>query len=183
VDGLTDLIKHYKLGCEVKQLVDLVAEALVLDKPAEAEAPAPEAAAVEEKAEAAMLAGRKILVIDDEPDVCTFLSTMLEDHGAEVFTATDGDQGLDLVRKEKPDLVTLDLSMPGKDGGKVFEELRKDKEIADTKVCIVTGKPELRRLIYDRPVPPPEGYLNKPVTEESFLLNVRKILELAHEVK
>lgn len=179
VDGLSDLIKHYKLDCKVKQLVDLVAEALVLEKCAVKRDGAPKAAPAPEVTEAALLAGRKILVIDDEPDVCTFLSTIFEDNGATVITASDGDEGLELIRKEKPDLVTLDLSMPGRDGGQIFEMLRKDKEIAETKVCIVTGKPELRRLIYDRPVRPPEGYLNKPVDEHNLLLNVRKILELA----
>jgi Fe-S oxidoreductase/CheY-like chemotaxis protein len=171
VDGLTDLIRHYKLDMKVVQLVNLVAEALVVEKRVPEEVAAPVAAAKE-------LQGYKILVVDDEPDVCAFLSTVLEDNGAEVLVATDGPQGLELLRKEKPDLMTLDLSMPGMDGGKVFEELRNDPEIANTRVCIVTGKPELRKLIYERPVPPPEGYLDKPVTEEAFLRNVRKILEL-----
>jgi CheY-like chemotaxis protein len=74
--------------------------------------------------------------------------------------------------------VTLDLNMPGKDGGQVFEAIRKDDELADTRICIVTGRPELRRLIYDRPVAAPEGYLDKPVDEETLLFNARKILEL-----
>jgi two-component system chemotaxis response regulator CheY len=87
---------------------------------------------------------------------------------------------LELALKEKPDLVTLDLSLPGKNGGYVFEEIRKNPEIASTKVCIITGKPELRRLIYERPVAPPEGYLDKPVNEETLLTNVRKILEVKH---
>jgi CheY-like chemotaxis protein len=68
--------------------------------------------------------------------------------------------------------------MPGTDGGKVFEILRKDPDLSQIRVCIITGKPELRRLIYDRPVPPPEGFLDKPVDEETLLLNVRKILEV-----
>ncbi len=68
--------------------------------------------------------------------------------------------------------------MPGKDGGKVFEAIRNNPELTDTPVCIITGRPELRRLIYDRPVRPPEGYLDKPVDEAKLLLNVRKILEL-----
>ena len=103
---------------------------------------------------------------------------MFEDNGAEVFTATDGDGGLALIREHKPDLVTLDLSMPGKDGGKVFADLRNEEAIAGTKVCIVTGKPELRSLIYESPVRKPEGYLDKPVDAENLLLNARKILEV-----
>ncbi|MEO0248944.1 MAG: response regulator, partial [candidate division WOR-3 bacterium] len=97
--------------------------------------------------------------------------------------AADAEQALDLAFREKPDLITLDLSMPGKNGAFVFEEIRKSPELSAAKVCIITGKPELRRLIYDRPVAPPEGYLDKPINEESLLVNVRKILEVTPEGK
>ncbi len=73
--------------------------------------------------------------------------------------------------------------MPGKDGGEVFETLRKDPELSRIKVCIITGKPELRRLIYDRPVPPPEGYLTKPVGDHDLVLNLRKVLEVTYDGK
>ena len=69
--------------------------------------------------------------------------------------------------------------MPGKSGIEVFELLRRTEETSQIPVCIITGKPEMRQLLYDRPVPPPEGYLDKPVDEESILLNVRKVLKLA----
>jgi len=175
VDGLSDLIRHYKLGMEVKQLGNLVADALVIEEQMPAEAPA------EEVEERPVLAGRTILVADDEPDQVAFLSTVFEDNGATVLQAMNGDEALEMARKEKPDLLTLDLSMPGMNVGEVFELIRKDPELAQLKICIVTGRPELRGLIYDRKVRPPEGYLDKPVTEEHLLLNVRKILELAHE--
>ena len=71
--------------------------------------------------------------------------------------------------------------MPGRDVGEVFEILREEEALAGIKVCIITGRPELRRLIYDRSVRPPEGYLDKPVDEERLLLNVRKILEVVHD--
>ncbi|MEE8575831.1 MAG: response regulator, partial [candidate division Zixibacteria bacterium] len=177
VDGLSDLIKHYKLGMEVTQLVNLVANALVVEPKVKVEVPVEVTPPV---AEAAMLAGRRILVTDDEPDFLVFISTVLEDNGATVFQASNGDEALELARAEKPDLITLDISMPGKSGIEVFETLRNTPETATIAVCIITGKPEMRKLIYDRPVPPPEGYLNKPVDEESILLNVRKILKLVH---
>jgi CheY-like chemotaxis protein len=173
VDGLNDVIRHYKLDMKVTQIVHLMANALVLEK----------RAAVPVAKPAPALAGRRMLIVDDEPDVRAFLTAVLEDNGAVVFAAADGDEGLALARREKPDLVTLDLSMPGRDGGKVYEAMRRDEELKFVRVCIITGKPELRKLIYERPVPPPEGYLDKPVNEETLLTNVRKILEAGAEHK
>jgi CheY-like chemotaxis protein len=177
VDALTDVIRHYKLGMKVAQLVNLVSSALVIEEKIVA---VPEFV---KPVELLPLKGFKILVVDDEPDILTFLSTVLEDQGALAIQASDADQALELALKEKPDLITLDLSMPGKNGGFVFEELRNNPELSSTMVCIITGKPELRRLIYDRPVPPPEGYLDKPINEESLLMNVRKILQTPHDGK
>lgn len=168
VDGLSDLIRHYNLGMEVKQLVNLLASALVVPEKIEVVAPRP----------VHSLKGFRILIVDDEPDTRTYLSTILEDAEATTLQADDGLKGIEQARKEKPDLITLDLSMPGLDGGEVFVRLREDPETAGLPICIVTGRPELRRLIYDKPHRPPEGYLDKPVSEETFLKNVRKILEV-----
>ncbi|MBI5491166.1 MAG: response regulator, partial [Deltaproteobacteria bacterium] len=175
VDGLSDGIKHHKVGMKVTQLVNLVANAAIVAKRVAVQVPAAAAKP------AGALAGRTILVVDDEPDVRAFLSAVLEDNGAKVVAAATGDEGLALARSARPDLMTLDLSMPGKDGGKVYEAIRGDKELRALRVCIITGQPEMRKLIYERPVPPPEGYLDKPVDEETLLRNVRKILGLAGE--
>jgi len=189
VDGLSDTIKHYKLDIEVKQLVDLVEEALVLEEcPALQERKAAQAREVEEKAAAAVaaekaaaepLAGRRILVVEDEDDVRTFLQTVLEDEGARTLEATDGDEALEIARREQPDLITLDLSMPGKDGVEAFTELRSEPDIASIPVCIITGHPEFRKVVYDRTVVPPEGYMEKPVQPEDLVQNLRRILDLA----
>lgn len=169
VDGLSDVIKHYKLDMEVTQLVNLVSSALVIDKK-------PKKIAKPDKQLA--FAGKKILVIDDEPDILTFYGTFFEDHGATSITTSQADKAVDLARKEKPDLITLDLSMPGKDGGEVFADLRNDKDLKDIPICIITGKPELRKLIYDRNLRKPEGYLDKPVSEETLFNNIQKIFNV-----
>jgi len=181
VDGLTDVIRHYELGMEVTQLVNLVANALVVEE--KVPVPVEEVAVAAEvpKPEVLPLAGRKLVVADDEPDQVAFLSTVFEDNGATVVKATNGDEALAMARSEKPDLLTLDLAMPGRDVGEVFEILRKDPELINLKICVITGRPELRKLIYERSVRPPEGYLDKPVTEEVLLRGVRKVLELSHE--
>jgi Fe-S oxidoreductase/CheY-like chemotaxis protein len=185
VDGLTDVIRHYKLDMEVTQLVNLVANALVIEEkvsvPVEV-APAPAAAvAPVVKADGLPLAGKVLLIADDEPDQVDYLSTVFEDNGAKVLRATNGDEALELARKEKPDLLTLDLGMPGRDVGEVYQTLRSDPDTADLKICIITGRPELRKLIYDRSVKKPDGYLDKPVDEERLVFNIRKIFEVAHE--
>ena len=77
-----------------------------------------------------------------------------------------------MVADDEPDQLTYLAT--------VFEALRKDPELETLKICIVTGRPELRRLIYQRSVRPPEGFLTKPVTEESLLVVVRKCLEVSH---
>ena len=131
-----------------------------------------------------VLKGRKILVVDDEPDARALIASILEDSGAVVVTARDGDEALVVARSERPDLMTLDLSMPGKSGVEVFVAVREDPDLRDIPICIITGMPEMRKLIYERPAhSPPEGYMDKPVNRKSLLRNVRKILEVrGHKV-
>ncbi len=205
VDGLTDVIRHYEIDMEVTQLVTLVANAIVIEKKVAVAVPEP--VAVEEipvpveeapvlveeipvpvaaepvaaEAEALPLAGRVLLVADDEPDQVEFLAAVFEDNGATVHRAMTGDETLDMARELKPDLLTLDLSMPGRDVGEVFELLRADPELEGLKICVITGRPELRKLIYDRAARKPEGYMDKPIDEDDLLLNVRRILETGRE--
>ena len=124
---------------------------------------------------------KKVMVIDDEPDFVTYVATVLEDNGATVLRAYSGEEGMELARQATPHLMTLDITMPGKSGVEVFEDIRHDKDLRSIPVCIITGRPELRKLIYDRAVTPPEGYLDKPITEESLLINVRRMLSVAHQ--
>jgi Fe-S oxidoreductase/CheY-like chemotaxis protein len=182
VDGLQDLIKHHELDCEVKQLVNLVANALVIDEPEKIpDELKPGDLEVAEVAAKEPLAGRTILVVDDEEDVRMFLTTVFEDAGAEVVTATDGDEAIAMATEHKPDLISLDLSMPGKDGVEAFVELRKNPDTEEIPVCVVTGHPEFRQVIYDRPVAPPEGYLGKPVDEDKLVAYAHHIIEHAEE--
>jgi Fe-S oxidoreductase/CheY-like chemotaxis protein len=176
VDGLTDVIRHYKLGMQVTQLVNLVANALVIEKkvmvPVEEIPVAP--------SEKLALEGYSIMVVDDEPDFITFVSTLLEDNGATVTKVYSGDEAVETARRVSPQLITLDIAMPGQSGKEVFEILRDDQELKTIPVCIISGRPELRRLIYERSIMPPEGFVDKPVSEEDLLLNIRKILEVSH---
>ncbi|MGD8306510.1 MAG: response regulator [Ignavibacteria bacterium] len=175
VDGLTDVIRHYKLNMQVTQLVNLVSNALVIEEKPKI--------AVPEVVMEGEFAGRKILVTDDEPDFVTYISTILEDNGAEVIVAYDGEQAFELAKSERPDLITLDISMPGKSGVEVYNDFKENKELRSIPICIITGKPELRKLIYEHPLGPPAGYMDKPITEEGLVRNLKRILEIGHRDK
>ena len=122
--------------------------------------------------------GKTILVVDDEQDVITFLSALLEDNGYAVIAAHDGAEALARARAERPDLITLDITMPSQSGVRAYRDLKADPALARIPVVIVTGiENEFERFISTRrQVPPPEGYLSKPVDQERLLTLVRHLL-------
>jgi CheY-like chemotaxis protein len=124
------------------------------------------------------LGGAKVLVVDDDEEIRTFLTTLFSDEGALVFEAADGLEALAVAEQNRPDLITLDLSMPGKDGFDTFCDLRKNPATEEIPVCIITGYPEYRKLIYDRPVAPPEGFVYKPCDPDHVVDTARRILGL-----
>jgi len=129
------------------------------------------------------LNGFCILVVDDEDEIRTFLTTLLADHGAAVLEASDGAQALETAIRSRPDLITLDLSMPGVDGIETFTRLRTEDETAEIPVCIITGHPEFRKVIYDRPVTPPEGFIEKPCEPDHVIRSLHRILVLEKRKK
>ncbi|MGZ3530256.1 MAG: response regulator [Vulcanimicrobiaceae bacterium] len=81
----------------------------------------------------------KILIVDDEPANRLLLLTILEYAGHRVFEAEEGAQGLQIARAVRPDLIVVDLSMPGMGGTGFMKALRADAEIADARVALYTG--------------------------------------------
>ena len=128
--------------------------------------------------EHAPLTCKLVLVVDDDEDIRTFLLALFADHGAGLCEAADGDEAIEVAKNKHPDLITLDLSMPGRDGVSTFCDLRNDPQTSDIPVCIVTGHPEFRRVIYERPVKAPEGFVCKPVNPDELVKTVRRILAL-----
>jgi len=122
---------------------------------------------------------KKILVIDDDPDFLEFLKTLLVDNGYAVVGATDGQQGVDQARKENPDLISLDITMPEKSGVGSYRDLKTDPELAKIPVIIVTGvSDDFKDYISRRKqVPPPEGYIAKPIEEAEYLGTIAELLK------
>jgi len=118
-----------------------------------------------------------ILIVDDEPDTCTYFSFLLEDQGFTTICAANGEEGLAKVKEHSPILITLDMSMPEKSGVKLFRELKESDEWKDIPIIIITGiSDDFKTFISGRSqTPPPEGYLSKPIDQEKFLTLVRDL--------
>jgi len=119
--------------------------------------------------------GKKlILVVDDEPDVVTYISTLLEDNGYQTVSASNGIEAGAKIQEQRPDLITLDMSMPGKSGVKVYRELKESSDMNDIPVLVVTGvtgyggkSEEFEKFLGTRrQVPPPSGFVPKPIEPE-----------------
>jgi DNA-binding response OmpR family regulator len=122
------------------------------------------------------LSGRKILVAEDEPDQLDFIKTVLEDSGAAVVVAHNGTEALSLVRSELPHAMTLDINMPGTDVMDLLGELKGDETLNGLKICIVSGRPELRLVLRDRNLNA-NAYLDKPFTGEELVNSIQALLE------
>jgi len=121
------------------------------------------------------LSGRKILIAEDEPDQLHFIKTVLEDNGATVVVAQNGTEALALVRSELPHAMTLDINMPGMDVMELLGELKGDETLNGLKICIVSGRPELRLVLRDRHLNA-NGYLDKPFTEDDLVTTLKELL-------
>jgi two-component system cell cycle response regulator DivK len=121
---------------------------------------------------------KKVIVIDDEPDMVTFLTLLLEDNGYATVSAKDGQEGIEKVRTEHPDLVLLDITMPEKSGVRFYREIRGDSELKSIPVVIVTGvAKEFKDFISTRrQVPPPDGFISKPIEKQELLDIVARLL-------
>jgi DNA-binding response OmpR family regulator len=119
-----------------------------------------------------------VLIVDDEPDVVTFLSSLLEDSGFAVISARDGEEGFRKARSEHPDLISLDITMPQESGVRMYRDVVETAETANIPVIIVTGiSKDFKQFIYGRKhLKPPAGYFEKPIDKEQFLSKVRSLV-------
>lgn len=121
---------------------------------------------------------KKILIVDDEPDMVEWLQAFFEDNGYDTIFANDGFDGFDKAKSEKPDLITLDITMDKESGVKMYRNLKETDETANIPVVMVTGVTiDFKKFIQSRKqVPPPDAYFEKPVDQEGMLKKVKELL-------
>lgn len=126
----------------------------------------------------------KILLIDDDPDLHSVVKKILEPKSYEVVSAYDGDEGLRKVVEERPDLIILDVIMPGKHGFEVCRELKTDEKyhfFSNIPVLMLTVYPDDREKahlsIREGMMMEAEDYLQKPVDPQELLSRVEDLLK------
>lgn len=120
--------------------------------------------------------GKKILVIDDEQDLCETVKAQLEANNFKVSTAQNGQEGLDKAKSYEPDLIILDLMMPVMDGFEVYKMLKKDSKTTSIPVIVLTALKQedaaKKALLMGV-----EGYMVKPFEQEALLFTIREFLK------
>ncbi len=119
---------------------------------------------------------KRIMVVDDEPDICKLLKRVLETEGFAVITASSGAECLAKLRSEKADLLLIDFFMPGMSGRELLEEIRKDSKLKNTRAAFITaatfgdmGMEKLRKL-------KALDYIQKPFDNDDLIARVKRML-------
>ena len=119
---------------------------------------------------------KKILVVDDEPDLVEFVKLRLEANNYDVLVAEDGEQALEVMAKTTPDLILLDIVLPKMDGHKVCEVIKKDPKFANIPVLMLTAKDREEDIKLAKKCGA-EGYMIKPFDAQVLLFDIKSLLK------
>ncbi|MDP8205095.1 MAG: response regulator [Candidatus Electryonea clarkiae] len=121
---------------------------------------------------------KTILVVDDEEDVRVYFTTLFQDNGYDTIAASDGAEAQKAAHEHKPDLITLDITMPEESGLRAYRNLVENEATRDIPIIIITGiSIEFKKFIHrGKQVPPPAGYFEKPVETKDLIAKVEELL-------
>ena len=122
-----------------------------------------------------MTKSASVLVVDDDPEIVAMLSTRLGKRGYTVTTAGDGNKAIELAKKSRPDVVLLDVMMPGKSGWEVARALKQDPETQDVKIVMVSAIGEKTNEI-TAPIYGADAHVDKPFEFEHLERVISKLL-------
>jgi two-component system, OmpR family, phosphate regulon response regulator PhoB len=127
---------------------------------------------------------KKVLIVDDDPDVRLFNSTVVEENGYTPVEASNGEEALQIIKKEVPALVLLDVLMPKQSGIRFYRVLKTEKAFMGIPVIMLSGVAKRTFLrsqkalteFGDKPVPEPESYLEKPVEADELAKEIKRFI-------
>jgi DNA-binding response OmpR family regulator len=124
---------------------------------------------------------KKVVCIEDEQEMIDLVKLILSQHGFEVIGALGGQEGLEKVSEIRPDLVLLDLMMPGIDGWHVYQKLRANVELRDIPVIMVTAKAQSIDKVLGLHIARVNDYITKPFGPQELVQSVKRVLKAAGE--
>jgi len=119
---------------------------------------------------------KRVVCIEDEPEMIDLVRLILGRKGFEVIGANGGVEGLEAVRREKPDLVLLDLMMPDMDGWEVYQQIKADENLRHIPVVVVTAKAQSIDKVLGLHIAKVDDYITKPFGPQELLESIGKIL-------
>jgi two-component system response regulator VicR len=119
---------------------------------------------------------KRVLCIEDEEEMIDLIRLILERRGFEVLGAVGGKEGLEVIRREMPDLVLLDLMMPEVDGWEVYRQMKADEQLKDIAVIVVTAKAQSIDKVLGLHIAKVDDYVTKPFGPQELLKSVDKVL-------
>ena len=122
------------------------------------------------------ISNRHILCIEDEPEMIELVRLILERKGFRVTGAIGGMKGLEALKREKPDLILLDLMMPDIDGWEVYRQMKADPNLAKIPVIVVTAKAQSIDKVLGLHIAKVEDYVTKPFGPQELLSSITKVL-------
>jgi len=123
-----------------------------------------------------MSGGKRVVCIEDEPEMIDLVKLILGRKGFELTGAMGGREGLEAVRRVKPDLVLLDLMMPDMDGWEVYQQMKADAEMQKIPVIVVTAKAQSIDKVLGLHIAKVDDYVTKPFGPQELLQSVEKVL-------
>ena len=124
----------------------------------------------------------RIMVVDDEPDLLEVVKLILESDGYQVVTAGSGQEALNKIEKETPDLVLLDIIMPKMDGWEVFSRIKSNPRTHDVPVIMLTAKDQRIDKLIGLHVVRVDDYITKPFGRAELLERIKRVLQEKHKV-
>jgi two-component system, OmpR family, response regulator VicR len=119
---------------------------------------------------------KMILCIEDEPEMIDLIRLILSRRGFDIRGANGGKEGLEIIRKEHPDLILLDLMMPEMDGWEVYQQVKADEATKTIPVIVVTAKAQSIDKVLGLHIAKVDDYIAKPFSPQELLASVDKVL-------
>ena len=120
---------------------------------------------------------KKVVCVEDEPEIIDLIRLILGRKGFDLTGATGGLEGLEAIRRVKPDLVLLDLMMPDMDGWEVYQQMKADPELKNIPVIVVTAKAQSIDKILGLHIAKVDDYVTKPFGPQELLQSVERVLQ------